>query len=280
MKENNAVLSKILKICIYALLFTWAFTTIFPFVWVFLNSFKESNEVLSSSFSLPKDPSLDNFFNAFSKQNILRSYLNSFIISGSVTFFVLIFGAMASFVMVRYTFKAKKVINTLFIGSLMFPAFATIIPVFALVAKFNAINTYQSVIVPQIAGNLSFAIIVLMGFMRSLSIELEEAAFIEGASTMQIFTRIILPLSRPSLASVAIFTFLWSYNDLFLQLTMLRRREMYPVSTLLNEISSQFGTDFGLMCAAVVLVVLPVMIVYMFLQNNIIKGMSAGALKG
>ncbi len=268
------------KIIVYAFLILWAFTTIYPFFWVVNNSFKESNEILSSAFSLPSNFTLQNYTKAFDNLNILRSYMNSLIISGSVTVVVVILSTMSAFVMTRYNFFGKKLVTMLFLGSLMIPAFSTIIPVFSLVAKLDLINKHIAVIVPQIAGNLSFAIIVLMGYMKTLPIELEENAFLEGCSVFKIYTKIIVPLSIPTIASVSIFTFLWSYNDLFLQMIILRRPEVMPISALLRMISSQFGTDFGLMASSITLVVVPVLIVYIILQKYIIEGMTAGALKG
>ena len=137
-----------------------------------------------------------------------------------------------------------------------------------------------SIILPQVAGNLSFAIIVLTGYIRGLPIELEEAAFMEGCGPVRIFFKVVVPLTKPSFATVTIFSFLWSYNDLFTQMFFLRRPETRAITRLLNELSSNEGTDYGLMAAAVSLVVLPVMIVYVFLQKYIIKGMTAGAVKG
>jgi raffinose/stachyose/melibiose transport system permease protein len=162
----------------------------------------------------------------------------------------------------------------------MFPVFSTIIPVFKMMAQTHLINKSISVILPQVAGNLSFATVVMMGFLRGLPLDMEESAYIEGANVRQVFTRIILPLSKPSLATVAIFCFLWSYNDLFTQLIMIRRRIKYPVCALLNEISSKYGTDYGLMASSIVIIILPVLVVYILLQKNIIKGLTAGALKG
>ena len=130
------------------------------------------------------------------------------------------------------------------------------------------------------AGNLSFATIVMTGFMQSIPLEMEEAAYMEGADVFKVFGKIIVPLCRPSLATVAIFSFLWSYNDLFVQKIMMRDPTRYPISTLLEQISSQYGTDFGLMAASVTIIVIPVMIVYVLLQKNIIKGLTAGAVKG
>jgi len=265
---------------IYLVLIFWAVTTIFPFVWVVNNSFKPSREVVNSSFSLPKDFTLENYENAFSKQNILRSYYNSIVISSSVTAAVLILSSMMAFAMTRYNFFGKGIINSLIISSLMFPAFSTIIPVFKMMTGLGLLNKSISVILPQVAGNLSFATLVMMGFLRGIPLEMEEAAYIEGAGVGSVFVRIIAPLLRPALATVAIFCFLWSYNDLFTQLIMIRRRVKYPISALLIEISSKYGKDFGLMAAAVTLIILPVLIVYIFLQKNIIKGLTAGALKG
>jgi raffinose/stachyose/melibiose transport system permease protein len=282
LQSNNKKVRKIsaARILIYFLLIFWAVTTIFPFVWVLNNSFKPSREVVNSTFSLPKEFTLDNYTNAFSRQNILVSYKNSFVISGSVTLAVMILSTMMAFAMTRYNFKGKNMINALIVSSLMFPAFSTIIPVFKMMTGLELLNKPLSVIFPQVAGNLSFATIVMMGFLRGLPLEMEEAAYMEGAGVSKVFTRIIVPLSRPSMATVAIFCFLWSYNDLFTQLIMIRKRSKYPISTLLNEISSRYGTDYGLMASSVTLIVIPVLIVYIFLQKNIIKGLTAGAVKG
>lgn len=149
--------------------------------------------------------------------------------------------------------------------------------------KVNTSNwwlTMLSVILPQVAGNLAFSIVVLTGYMKSLPVELEEAAYMEGCNAFQIYFKVIMPLTRPSFATVAIFAFLWSYNDLFTQMFLLRRPEMRTITRLLNELTSQEGTNYGLMAAAVTLVVVPVVIVYIFLQKSIIKGMTAGAVKG
>jgi len=268
------------KIIIYFVLCIWAFTTVYTLFWVVNNSFKDKTVILTDSFSLAVKPILDNYETAFKKLNIGRAYLNSFIISGSTVVLVMVFSGLTAYAMTRYTFRLKNTLYLMFAGSLLFPAFSTIVPIFRMVLQLNLVSHPLGVIIPQTASNLSFAIIVLMGFMSNLPLELEEAAFMEGCNVFDIFFRIILPISKPAFATVAIFTFLWSYNDLFMQMVILRKRETYPICTLLNEISSQFGTDFGLMASAVTIVVLPVLIVYLFLQKNIVKGLTAGAIKG
>lgn len=268
-------------IIIYAILIFWALLTIFPFVWVVLNSFKPSAEVLRSSFALPQEFTLANYENAFGRLNVLNAYKNSFIISGCVTVGVMVLSALMSFGMTRYRFRGKEFLRSLIVASLMFPVFATIIPVYKMIIQWGMLGKPIAVILPQIAGNLSFATIVMTGFMQSIPLEMEEAAYMEGANVFQVFGKIIVPLCRPSLATVAIFSFLWSYNDLFVQKIMIAgHKQYYPVCTLLEEISSQYGTDFGLMAASVTIIVIPVMIVYVLLQKNIIKGLTAGAIKG
>lgn len=267
-------------IVIYVILIFWAVTTIFPFVWVILNSFKPSAEVLSSSFSLPNEFTMANYDKAFTKLNVLNAYKNSLIISGSVTVGVMVLSAMMAFGITRYEFKGKKLLKSLIIASLMFPVFSTIIPVFRMIVSAGLLNKNIAAILPQIAGNLSFATIVVMGFLEAIPIEMEEAAYMEGANVFQVFGKIIVPLCKASLSTVAIFSFLWSYNDLFVQKIMIRDNTKFPVSALLEEISSKYGTDFGLMAASVTIIVIPVLIVYIFLQKNIIKGLTAGAVKG
>lgn len=284
LKKKSIMKSKkkinISRYIIYTILVVWAITTIFPFVWVIINSFKPSSELLTSSFSLPKEFTLDNYKNAFDNLNILRAYGMSFFISGSVTIGVIILASMMSFALTRYNFKGKWVLDAILIASLMFPVFSTIIPVYQMMIKWELLNTPIAVILPQIASNLSFATIVMMGFMRAIPLEIEESAYIEGANVFTVFIRIIVPISKPAISTVAIFSFLWSYNDLFVQTTMIGRRVNYPVCALLNEISSKYGTDYGLMAASVAIILVHVFIIYLLLQKNIIKGLTAGAVKG
>ena len=273
---------------IYLVLSVWALTTVYPFVWVILNSFKLKGLIRSDSFSIPigKSFTLDNYKTAFDRVDIWGAYKNSLIISTIVTAAVILLAGFAAYGMARYRFRGRKVLHSLVIASMMFPVFSTIIPVFRMMFGWHIVNTDSiplsqlSVILPQIAGNLSFSIIVLMGFIRGLPVDLEEAAYLEGCSVFQIFFRVIVPIVKPAFATVAIFTFLWSYNDLFTQMFFLRYKDTFTITRLLSEITSIAGVNYGLMSAAVVLVVVPVLVVYIFLQKNIIRGLTVGAVKG
>ena len=285
MKLKKAPIS---KVATYVVLSLWALTTIYPFIWVILNSFRQKGLIMSDSFSLPLGEAFtwDNYLTAFERADFKNAYLNSFVISGTVTVVVVILAGLAAYGMVRYQFKGKGLLYSLIMAGMMFPVFSTIIPVFRLEAVMGIAGTGNrflsllAVILPQIAGNLCFSIIILMGFIQSVPIDLEESAYLDGCNVFGIYFHIIIPAAKSSFATVAIFTFLWSYNDLFTQSFFLRYPQERAITGLLNEISSQAGVNYGLMAASVVLVVIPVLVVYVMLQKHIIKGLTAGAIKG
>ncbi len=285
MKFKKASISKVVT---YLVLSLWALTTIYPFIWVILNSFRQKGLIMSDSFSLPLGEAFtwDNYLTAFERADFKNAYLNSFVISGTVTVVVVILAGLAAYGMVRYQFKGKGLLYSLIMAGMMFPVFSTIIPVFRLEAVMGIAGTGNrflsllAVILPQIAGNLCFSIIILMGFIQSVPIDLEESAYLDGCNVFGIYFHIIIPAAKSSFATVAIFTFLWSYNDLFTQSFFLRYPQERAITGLLNEISSQAGVNYGLMAASVVLVVIPVLVVYVMLQKHIIKGLTAGAIKG
>ena len=276
------------KVITYIVLSFWALTTVYPFIWVILNSFRKKGLILSDSFSLPLGDAFtwDNYITAWQRSDFKNAYLNSFFISGTVTVVVVILAGLAAYGLVRYRFRGRNALYSLIMAGMMFPVFSTIIPVFRMEAAMGIAGTGHrflsllAVILPQIAGNLCFAIVVLMGFIESVPIELEESAYLDGCSVFGIYFHIIMPAAKSSFATVAIFTFLWSYNDLFTQSFFLRYPQERAITGLLNEISSQAGVNYGLMASSVVLVVIPVLIVYILLQKNIIKGLTAGAIKG
>ena len=273
---------------IYAVLAAWALTTIYPLFWILMNSFKNKKIIRSDSFSLPVGElfTLDNYKTAFDRVNILGAYRNSIVISLSVAAAVILLSGLASYALVRYDFRMKGLLNSLVVAGMMFPAFATIIPVIRMMNVIGLANTNQlpkalmAVILPQIAGNLSFAIVVLRGYIAGLPVELEEAAYMEGCNVFQLFFKVVMPLCKQSFATVGIFSFLWSYNDLFTQSFFLKTKPEYSVTVLLSLLTSQEGTNYGLMASSVSLIVFPLLIVYLFLQKYIVKGLTAGAVKG
>lgn len=273
----------------YVVLTFWALTTLYPFVWVVLNSFREKGLIRKDSFSIPLPGgglTMENYAKAMDRFDFGNAYMNSLLISIVVTVAVVLIAGFAAYGMVRFRFRLRGLFRSLIMAGMMFPVFSTIIPVFRMEAAWGIASSGNrwlsllAVILPQIAGNLCFAIIVLMGFIESVPIELEESAYMDGCHVFQVYFHIIVPAAKSSFATVAIFAFLWSYNDLFTQNFFLRVPREKTITLLLNEISSQAGVDYGLMAASVMLIVAPVLAVYVLLQKHIIKGLTAGAVKG
>lgn len=292
MKQNMTIQKRVplSQVVSYLILTFWAITTAYPFLWVILNSFRVRGEIRSDSFSIPwpwtNSFTFENYTTAADRSDFAAGYTNSILISVVVTLVVVLLAGLFAYGMVRYRFRGQKFVHGMIIAAMMFPVFSTIIPVFRMEVLWGIASTQNrwlsllSTILPQIAGNLAFAIVVLMGFIRSVPIDLEEAAYLDGCNVFQIYFKIIIPVAKPSFATVAIFSFLWSYNDLFTQTFFLRYPKEKTITLLINEISSQAGVNYGLMAASVVLVVVPVLIVYVLLQKNIIKGLTVGAVKG
>lgn len=275
------------KIVIYIALSVWALSTIYPFFWVIINSLRESGQIRRDSFSIPTDDfTWDNYRLAWERFSFDSAYLNSVLLSATVTVVVLIIAGLAAYGLVRYEFRGKKLLQSLLIAGMMFPVFSTIIPVFRMEVSWGIAGTDSrwlsllATALPQIAGNICFATIILMDFIRTVPIDLEESAYLDGCNVFKIYFKIIMPVAKSAFATVAIFTFLWSYNDLFTQNFFLRYPGEKTITLLLTEISSQAGVNYGLMAASVVLIVVPVLIVYVALQRHIIKGLTAGAIKG
>ncbi len=279
------------QIITYTVLLLWAISTIAPLVWVLINSFKNNDEILGNAFSLPRNyidngTIFQNFetLKQFSENNIFRGFINSFIISGSTMLLVLLLGSMAAFVLARFRFRFTKHIKVYLIASMLIPQFAVIVPNFIIMKNIGEViegfqGSYLTVIIPQTAGLMSFAILIITSFMSGLPRELEEAALIDGCSIPGIYWRIAVPLTTPAFVSVGIMEFLWSYNDLLTPLVYLTKRN-HPVTVLISQVQSLYSTDYGAMMAAIFITVIPVLILYFISQEYVIKGMTTGAVKG
>lgn len=267
----------------WIVLIGWALTTIIPLFWVVINSFKSSDAILRNSLALPESLDFSNFITVmnYPDVNIPRAFVNSFVISGSVVVLVVLISSLASFALGRIPLRAGNYVMAVLTACLLIPSFSTVIPNFVTLSNIPFVRGSRlAAILPQTAGNLCFSIIMLTSFMRSLPRELDEAALIDGASIPQIFFRISMPLCRSMLSTVAIMVFIWSYNDLFTSLVYISEQSKKPICVILSMVSNMFGTDYGAMMAAIVVTILPLLVLYMFAQEQVVSGLTAGAVKG
>lgn len=271
------------QVLIYAILILWAALALVPFVWVFLSSFKSKSEILAHPLLFDFSQFSGNNYKLIfaGSTNVFTGYGFSFLISGLVVVLTVLSSLLAAFVMARFNFPGKAIVNALIVAGMMFPSYSLMIPIVRILDSLHMYGHWYGVVFPQVALNMGFTIILLTGFLKGIPIEVEEAAHLDGASIVRILFQICLPMAKSAIVTCCIFVFLWSYNDLFLQMIIITNQDETPISLLLNKLATkEYGLDNGKMAAAVTIVALPIMVVYLFFQQYIIKGLTAGAVKG
>ncbi len=280
MQRNTT--SKLGMGCIYAFLIFWSLVVIIPMVWVLMTSFKTDQEIFFNTWLPPAKLMFDNFVRAWTKADLGRYFFNSLIVIIPSIFFTLLFSAMAGYVLARYPFKGNRIIFFAFMGGMLFPVALALVPLFFLLQSFKILDSHFGLILVYIAYSLPFTVFFMTGFMKTLPSELIEAAIIDGAGNYQLFFKIIIPLSRNGLVSMGIFNFLGMWNQYILPLVLLTSQKKYVLSQGLAFLQHQqrYQSDWSGLFAAVVIVMVPTLIVYIIFQSQIQKGLTVGALKG
>jgi raffinose/stachyose/melibiose transport system permease protein len=255
------------------------FISLYPLYFVVISSFKESNEIFSSPFTPSLKITLDNYRRAFGIGNVGRYFLNSLTLSTCSLLATLSFASMVSFALTRLVFKAKNFIRVYFVIGMMVPIQSIIVPLAFAVNQFRLRDNYLILILLYSAFYMPISIFVVSAFMASLPSSLEEAAVIDGSSMYGVFWRIILPLSKPALVTVSIFVCMYCWNDLLTPMVFLGKAAIRTVPLgLLNFLGAE-GSDYGGLMAAILIGLLPPLIIYILMQENVVKGITTGANK-
>lgn len=253
--------------------------TVLPFVWMILGSFKTTPELrLVPPTWIPQRPTIGNYVDLFERLNFLRIFFNSTVVAVAVTAGNLLFCSMVGYALAKLEFPGKRVLFGVVLGTLMVPGIVTFMPLFVLVSNMGLVNTHAGLILPFLAG--AFGVFLMRQFIASLPDELLDAARVDGAGEMFIFSRIVLPLCGPPLATLAIFTFLASWNNFLWPLVVATTEDMYtlPVAVALLATGEQ-ETNLGLLMAGSVVVVLPVLLVFIVLQRFFTQGIAMTGIK-
>lgn len=269
-------------ILLQALLWLWALIVIFPMIWLLYSSFKTDQEIFFSPWTLPAALQWDNFRRGWVDAHIGEYFLNSFIVVLPSLALILIFSAMTAYVLARFPFPGNRVIFYLFMAGMLFPVFLALIPLFFLVKNLNMLSTYHGLILVYVAYSLPFSVFFLTGFFKTLPSELHEAGIIDGANQYQVFFRIMLPLAQPGLLSIGIFNFLGMWNQYLLPLVLMTDAKRYVLTQGLAYMLHQqyYKNDWSALFAAVSMIMVPTLLVYVIFQGQIQKGITVGALKG
>jgi raffinose/stachyose/melibiose transport system permease protein len=277
---RNQKIAAVLKIILLIVLFL---CFIFPFILVIINVFKVKADITMDPMALvgAHGFTLENFPNAMEKMNFWRSFGNSACITIFSTIFTLLLAAMASYVLVRNNWKACGILFGLMIASMVIPFQVLMIPLVSLYGGIlGLLNHRATLIFLHVGFSLSMATFMFHGAIHTnVPIALEEAATIDGCSRWQIFWKIVFPLLKPTIATVAIIDAMAFWNDYLLPSLVLAKKELYTLPIATQVFYGTFSTDIGLIMAALLLAMLPILILYMFLQRYIVEGVTAGAVK-
>ena len=248
-----------------------------PFWWM-LSTALTQNPTGGSVSLIPSDPTLANFERLFDTQPVLRWFFNTIVFAGSVTLFNLVFDSLAGYALAKIEFVGREKLFLLFVATVMVPAMVTLIPVYVLLSELGWVNSYQGLIAPLIANPLG--IFLLRQHFKGLPSALGDAAAIDGCNEFQTFYKVYLPLAKPALATLGIYTFVTTWKNFEWPLIIASDQSMYTLPVALFAVRNQYFTEWGLVMAAAAVIVLPVIAVFMSAQRYFIQGMTLSGMKG
>jgi len=257
-----------------------AVIVLIPLFAAVINGFKSNAELLAHPFGLPSTWKWDNYTSVLQSAAFWRQLLNSTLVMVATAIGVLVLSSMPAFVFSRMTFRGRDLLFNFFTLGLLFPIAVAILPLYITLRQANLVDSLWGIILPQIAFGLPGTILILRGFFATIPRELDEAAAIDGCSSAGFFVRVLLPLMRPALASVAVLAMVGSWNNFFLPLLVLNTETLYTLPLGIMQFQGQFGTDWGRVLAFVSLALVPTIIFYLFAERQIVAGLTAGAVKG
>lgn len=264
----------------YAVMLFVAAVSLFPFLWLVLSSFKTNSQVLTSAFSLPERLSFVSYIDAVRLTKLHHYFANTLLIAVAATALAIVIFGMAGYVLARYRFPGNSALFVLFASSLLVPYNAMLQPIFILIHRLHLYDTKLALILVYTATSLPIALFLMRSFFTGLPRDLEEAAVTEGAGFLALFVKVMLPLSAPAMASTGVLVFLNCWNE-FMYAVMLTSSQSNATLTIsVKFLISRFTFDYPTLFAALVLTMLPSIAIYVLLQEQIMKSMIAGAVKG
>ena len=266
-----------------AMLFTfislYLIVIIFPFIWVFLTSFKPTQEIFGEgAFRLiSENPTMENYANVL-ENGILQSMWNSFVVAGITSIYVVMVATLAAYAITRFKFWGKNLLLGIILAVSMFPQMIIVGPIYNLFMNLNLTNSYF-VVLPYSTITLPVAVFILVTHFNKIPIALEEAATIDGATSMQILSKIVFRLAAPGIFTTAIIVFITAWNEFLLTVTLNTNKAYHTVPVAISFLRTQFTILWGDVTAATVIVTIPTLIIVLLFQKQIVSGLTSGAVK-
>jgi ABC-type glycerol-3-phosphate transport system permease component len=251
---------------------------VFPFVWLLLTSLRPQNTVFSGPF-FPTSLTAAAYPKAWTSIGFPLHFWNSLWITSVTVAGVLVFATLSGYAFAKLDFPFKNTLYLLLLTTLMMPSTALIIPLYLQLKNLGLLNNQGGLLILYISGSAPFSMFLMRAFFQTLPDELVEAARVDGSSELTIFTRVILPLARPGIATVVIFQFLQTWNEFLMANTVLQDTDKLPLQPVLFSLTGQYSTDWPTLTAGLTLSIIPVVVVYVRMQNQFVAGMTLGAVK-
>lgn len=270
------------RMVLYLLLAAAVIFALFPFVWMGILSLKQTSEILNDPIALPKTISLENYRQALAQVDYIRMYGNTLFVAVGAVIIELVICFMSSFALAKMEFdkKWKHRLYLFLIAGLTISSFILLFPIYRITSKIHLRDHLSGLMLPYIATSISFNTLLMVSFLGELPKEIDEAAIIDGSNLFQLCTRIVLPMAKPVFATLIVFNILHIFNEFPLASILIDSRQNYTLSLTASLFQGEYSTNYGATIASSILIIIPELIFYAFLQRYIVDGMTAGAVKG
>jgi raffinose/stachyose/melibiose transport system permease protein len=268
------------RLALYTVLYVILAVIVVPLLFAILGGFRTTGQIAAEPVGLPDPWVFSNYLDTLALPAFWSQMLSSTLIAVITTVLVLPAASLAAFVIARYRFRGREGFYTLFTLGLLFPVAVAILPLFIVLRQLGILNNPLGVALPQAAFALPLSIVILRPFIRSIPRDLEDAAAIDGCSSLRFYWSVVLPLSRPAMATVAILTIVTSWNAFLLPLHVLIQPDQWTIPIGVNNISAQYTSDTARVLAYTTLSMVPALIFYLLAERQIVRGLTAGSLKG
>lgn len=272
--------TKLEKAVLYAIAIITVLCSALPFVWVLMTSVKSPEQIFNTSQIIPTYITFDNFKQVLFHSNFIRYFINSAVISVQVTIISMLFAVMAAYGFCRYHIMGCDRIKLGILFTKMFPGVLLSIPYYVIMKKMGLIDTHLGLVIINCSFVLPFAVWNMCTFFLQIPWEVEEAALVDGCNRFQAFTKTIFPLAKPGISATTLYCFLMSWDEYMYANTFINTTLKKTVQVGIRDYIGEFSTDWGPLMAAVILSLIPVIIFFVFVQDNLVGGLSAGAVKG
>ena len=254
--------------------------SIFPFIWVFISSFKTQFQIMSEPLAMPQSWSLVAYVRALTATPIVIFYRNSIILATVSTILTLIIVGMSAYVVAKYTFRGQTLVIVMFSSCLLIPSISLSYPVFRMIKTLGLYDSLAGLVLVNVAFGLPVTFFIMRSYFLTIPRELSESAAIDGAGFARTFISVIVPMAKPAFAAAGTFQFMWVWNEFYFSMLLTSSDECRTLPLSLNYFMAQFSADYPAMFAAVIMVVTPTILVYSLMQKQVINGLTAGAVKG